>query len=264
MRARPVCTRGQKTRERTASAVCNRHTGTPATGTPAHRPHRHDHWHRGQLLETISSFDAEKRPGEPGEKCGLAQLASSRRRPGSRVLPPVRGGRDGCRRRAERWASPGKLRDSARSSSRRSAGARCRRGGAAARRKPSRSADPGSAARSSSSTQGAFLSSRARSSMAVRGYGESGGTSPALAGVGRSRPRQVEARVVEGERDVGVEGRRALVVGQGRSGHGYAARGLGAAGCGEQGGLAESARRGQHGDAPPGGRAPAVSVGRSQ
>ncbi len=49
---RPVCTRGQKTREGTASAVCN----------------RHDHWHRGQLLETMSSFDAEKRPGE---KCGL-------------------------------------------------------------------------------------------------------------------------------------------------------------------------------------------------
>ena len=30
-----------------------------------------DHWHRGQLLETMSSFDAEKRPGE---KCGLGHL----------------------------------------------------------------------------------------------------------------------------------------------------------------------------------------------
>ena len=48
-----VRARGQKTREGTASAVCN----------------RHDRWHRGQLLETMSSFDAEKRPGE---KCGLA------------------------------------------------------------------------------------------------------------------------------------------------------------------------------------------------
>ena len=48
----PVYTRAQKTREGTANAVCN----------------RHDHWHRGQLLETMSSFDAEKRPGE---KCGL-------------------------------------------------------------------------------------------------------------------------------------------------------------------------------------------------
>ena len=52
VRTRPVFTRGQKTREGTASAVCN----------------RHDRWHRGQLLETMSSFDAEKRPGE---KCGL-------------------------------------------------------------------------------------------------------------------------------------------------------------------------------------------------
>ena len=54
VRARPVGTRGQKTREGTASAVCN----------------RHDRWHRGQLLETMSSFDAEKRPGE---KCGLGR-----------------------------------------------------------------------------------------------------------------------------------------------------------------------------------------------
>ena len=60
MRARPVCTRGQKTREGTASAVCN----------------RHDRWHRGQLLETMSSFDAEKRPGE---KCGLRWLRPWRR-----------------------------------------------------------------------------------------------------------------------------------------------------------------------------------------
>ena len=44
----PVYTRAQKTREGTASAVCN----------------RHDRWYRGQLLETMSSFDAEKRPGE--------------------------------------------------------------------------------------------------------------------------------------------------------------------------------------------------------
>ena len=55
----PVYTRAQKTREGTASAVCN----------------RHDRWHRGQLLETMSSFDAEKRPGE---KCGLGTWEGGR------------------------------------------------------------------------------------------------------------------------------------------------------------------------------------------
>ena len=53
VRARPVCTRGQKTREGAASAV----------------RHRHDHRHRGQTSETQELFDADKRPGE---KCGLA------------------------------------------------------------------------------------------------------------------------------------------------------------------------------------------------
>ena len=53
VRARPVCTRGQKTREGAASAV----------------RYRHDHRHRGQTSETQELFDADKRPGE---KCGLA------------------------------------------------------------------------------------------------------------------------------------------------------------------------------------------------
>ena len=56
MRARPVCTRGQKTREGAASAV----------------RHRHDHRHRGQTSETQELFDADKRPGE---KCGLGLTA---------------------------------------------------------------------------------------------------------------------------------------------------------------------------------------------
>ena len=56
--------------------------------------HRHDRWHRGQLLETMSSFDAETRPGE---KCGLAPRISdptSTKRPlpvddDSHVLPSL-------------------------------------------------------------------------------------------------------------------------------------------------------------------------------
>ena len=56
MRTRPVCTRGQKTREGAASAV----------------RHRHDHRHRGQTSETQELFDADKRPGE---KCGLVRAA---------------------------------------------------------------------------------------------------------------------------------------------------------------------------------------------
>ena len=55
--------RGQKTREGAASAVRN----------------RHDHRHRGQLLETQELFAADKRPGE---KCGLEQLPRFRRRQG--------------------------------------------------------------------------------------------------------------------------------------------------------------------------------------
>ena len=67
---------GQKTREGTASAVCN----------------RHDRWHRGQLLETMSSFDAEKRPGE---KCGLAAYRTGPGRGGARGehVPPLCAGR---------------------------------------------------------------------------------------------------------------------------------------------------------------------------
>ena len=74
VRARPVCTRGQKTREGAASAV----------------RYRHDHRHRGQTSETQELFDADKRPGE---KCGLACTLGDPRRTTVRKLQWWRRGR---------------------------------------------------------------------------------------------------------------------------------------------------------------------------
>ena len=62
--------RGQKTREGAASAVRN----------------RHDHRHRGQLLETHELLAADKRPGE---KCGLGWLGVVCRTRHQRVACPV-------------------------------------------------------------------------------------------------------------------------------------------------------------------------------
>ena len=62
VRARPVCTRGQKIRARVP-----RKRGIGAASAVRYR---HDHRHRGQTSETQELFDADKRPSE---KCGLVR-----------------------------------------------------------------------------------------------------------------------------------------------------------------------------------------------